>query len=107
MMVIMSHLCQTILIVEGRNTQIVILGDRHGRGYARKLKVYLTKTLNVTGFMKQEPDIPTLTVFANGAVEKLTFFFLGGTKHVGNNNTKEGLKHAALKMLGRIILMKG
>jgi len=42
----------------------VILGDRHARGYANKIEDKLNKNFNVTGFTKQEPDIPILTVSA-------------------------------------------
>jgi hypothetical protein len=39
---------------------IVILGDRHASGYANKINDKLNINFNVTGFMKQEPDILTL-----------------------------------------------
>lgn len=76
----------------------MILGDRHARGCANKIKYKLNKNFNVIHFTKQEPDIPTLTVSAKGAIEKLTkndalVFFGGGTKDVGKNNTIEGIKH--------------
>jgi hypothetical protein len=38
----------------------VILGDRHASGCGNKIKDKLNKNFNVTGFMKQEPDILTL-----------------------------------------------
>jgi len=60
-----------------------------------KIKGILNKNFNVTGFMKQEADIPTLTVSAKGAVEKLT------------KNYAFSFLQEALKMLEIIILKKG
>jgi len=74
---------------------IVILGDRHARGCAKKIKDKINKKFNVTGSMKQEPDILTLTVFAKGVTEKVT------------KNNAVVFSEEALKMLGIIILKKG
>ena len=49
-----------IINSERKKHAIVVLGDRQASGCANKIKDKLNKNLNVTGFMKQEPDILTL-----------------------------------------------
>lgn len=47
--------------ISGREKHaIVILGDRHASGCANKINNKLNINFNVTGFMKQEPDVFTL-----------------------------------------------
>jgi lysophospholipase L1-like esterase len=74
----------------------VLIGDSHIRNCADMTKDNLNKMYNVIGFVKPGADINILSS-VESVVSSLThndvIVFSGGTKDIGKNNSKEGLRN--------------
>jgi hypothetical protein len=75
---------------------ISLIGDSQVRDCAVKIKENLNKSFNVMGFVKPRADINILPSSVELMVKSLThndvIVFSGGTKDIGKNNCKEGLR---------------
>jgi hypothetical protein len=88
--------CKKKDISKGKKNKIIIIGDSHAKGCAAVVKHNLENFFEVQCFVEQGTTLETTTNTAKEDIEKLTkkdvVVLWGGTKDVGRNETRDGLK---------------
>jgi hypothetical protein len=79
-----------------RRHKIVIIGDSHVRGLSEKVNNYLDDSFSVISITKSNADIEAITsplhLKSDNLTKKDLIIFYGGTKNIGRNETKKGLR---------------
>ena len=75
--------------------KIIITGDSHARGYAKRLREQLGNSFSITGFIKLNADLNNITnstkAEKKNMMENDEVILCGGMKNIGKNETCKGL----------------
>jgi hypothetical protein len=76
--------------------KIIVIGDSHARGCAAEIKLNLDEGFEVQGFVTPGTGANTVTTSAKSDIQHLSkqdvVVVWGGSKDVGKNETKKGIK---------------
>jgi len=80
-----------------KKKKIIVLGDGHARGCARKISNYLGKEFEVSGTVMPGAGLAHITTLAHEEISNLTsddaVIMWGGSNDVSKSETSHGLKH--------------